>query len=181
MDRRIATIAVIAVMMALCMSPVFADESDADSTTRVSEAYVYKATAIAEANPEHISSGNISMIFIDGSENDQMMDAYLADPENMSISVIDDDRDALGLLTEDTPINLYRFQSYLRVVTAQTDAADNALCFQFPGIVQHTLIPHGFPVCHRVYIVDHANLHMVCLQPMELVLARLFQLCVADL
>ena len=113
MDRRIATIAVIAVMMTLCMSPVFADESDADSTTRVSEAYVYKATAIAEANPEHISSGNISMIFIDGSENDQMMDAYLADPENMSISVIDDDRDALGLLTEDTPINLYRFQSYV--------------------------------------------------------------------
>ncbi len=113
MDRRIATIAVIAVMMALCMSPVFADESDADSTTRVSGAYVYKATTIMEANPESLWYGNIDMIFIDGSENDQIMDAYLADPRNMSISVIEDDSDAIHLVTEDTPINLYRFQSYM--------------------------------------------------------------------
>ena len=112
MNGRIVSAVIVAVLIAMCVAPVLADESDGETETRVSGAYVYKATAVLEANPHSISLLNIDMVFIDGSENDRMMDAYLADPGNMSISVIEDDSDDISRVTEDTPVNLYRFQSY---------------------------------------------------------------------
>ena len=90
MNGRIVSAVIVAVLIAMCVAPVLADESDGETETRVSGAYVYKATAVLEANPHSISLLNIDMVFIDGSENDRMMDAYLADPGNMSISVIED-------------------------------------------------------------------------------------------
>lgn len=91
-NRRIAAVVVLAVL-ALTLVPMTADSADADTgSTRMSSAYVYYAQVEIDAQ---LSGFNGSYLyFIDGSENDRTMDAYLADPDH-SVSVTEDDRERI--------------------------------------------------------------------------------------
>lgn len=92
-NRKIAAVAVLA-MVAMIFVPVASDPADADTgSTRMSSAYVYYAQYELDS-PLSGFDGSY-LYFIDGSENDRAMDAYLADP-NHSVSVTEDDRDRIA-------------------------------------------------------------------------------------
>lgn len=119
-NMRLVSLSVVAIIAMACILPLTFDESDADSTERISTQYVYRAQFELEF-PEGFEVDNPygqdyedwlsswELYFIDGSTNDQAMERYLEDP--LENSVQSDDRSILENYPAGTPINIYVFFS----------------------------------------------------------------------
>ena len=99
---------VVALMCVICLSPLAFDDSDADESLRMSDNYLYKATVVLEPGEDIWTMGSY-FVTKEGSPNDQLMDRYLQDPTDTSISLSEDDQWELGYghITEPTTVNVY--------------------------------------------------------------------------
>lgn len=122
----VAAVAVMA-MLALMFVPITADPADADTgSARMSRAYVYHAQLEIEGQFSGFYGSNL--YFIEGSDNDRAMDAYLTDH---SVSVTEDDRDTIPLesaTSDSMTINVYALEYgytddpiYINGYTSQTE------------------------------------------------------------
>ena len=108
MNARIKISMIAALMIAICLVPALSDESDGVSDIRVSDRYVFVATFDYVPSGGMSSSGN-SLVMIDGSSNDQLMQRYLDDPDNPAIQIKTDDRAAIIRTTSTVTVNVYYF------------------------------------------------------------------------
>ena len=99
---------VVALMCVICLSLLAFDDSDADESLRMSDNYLYKATVVLEPGEDIWTMGSY-FVTKEGSPNDQLMDRYLQDPTDTSISLSEDDQWELvnGYITEPTTVNVY--------------------------------------------------------------------------
>lgn len=107
MTNKLTALAVVAVFCIVCAAPIVSEESDGTTSVRVSEDYLLYAPFIVEPG-EGFGYSSELIIMRDGSSNDQLMDRYLTNPDDMSIRITSDDRDDLYNLTGPTTFNVYK-------------------------------------------------------------------------
>ena len=117
MDRKITATLVLAILAASCMIVVMTDDSEGSTSERVSYVNVFRGEfTIPDLRPygeyyEPFSSNRL--YFIDGSENDQIMERYLNDQD---VDVKEDDRDRILEIGRsggsDQTVNLYYMTKY---------------------------------------------------------------------
>lgn len=111
MDRRMTATIAAAVMGMLCLVPLAADDASAEHLTdRISDKYI----AMAEFDipyGEIWAGDNSTLYMLKGSENHELMEAYLKDPRN-GPSVDSDDRNILSSHAGEK-VCIYEYTNYL--------------------------------------------------------------------
>ena len=104
MDPRLKILTAVLVASVFVLAPFTAGEGDADShgQSRFSDMYLLKANVVMEED-HYISGGVGAYAFYNGSENDAMMDRYIEDPQDMSVSIVEGD-----LPLDEGSVSLYR-------------------------------------------------------------------------
>lgn len=110
---RATTIAAAIAILSVCLAPMIVEESDAATTTRISENYLYHAQFIKKDNGEWYEDWYIDdyLYYIEGSEEDQQMDRYISDPLKYNIPSTDN-REELNTRPAGTSVNVYAYNNY---------------------------------------------------------------------
>lgn len=105
MVKKIAGMVAVALFLMLCMAPVIAEESDASVTERIVNDLYVAETTVGSKQYNHFNG----MAFIAGSENYDLMQAYIADPYHAEVPE-KDDSDSIS--SADVGKKLYIYSAY---------------------------------------------------------------------
>lgn len=109
MDNRVLTVVMAMLLILPCAALVTAYTSDADSSVRMSSEDIYYAQFDINFQPYDAWRSGSCLYFIDGSDNDRMMEAYLKD---QSVNVTSDDFSYIQEHGYDGIVNVYEMRTY---------------------------------------------------------------------